>query len=88
MLNLVLQGDNMTNTAILKQKIDQSGYKLGHIASVCDVSTRTLYNKIMGKTPFVQNEILVLMRILELSEKDMADIFFASNVEAHSTKVG
>jgi len=78
----------MTNTAILKQKIDMSGYKLGHIASVCDVTSRTLYNKIMGRTPFVQDEILALMKMLHLSEKEVTDIFFATNVEKYSTKVG
>ena len=78
----------MTNTAALKQKIKVSGYKLGHIASVCDVTTRTLNNKIMGRTPFVQGEILVLMKMLHLSEKDVTEIFFNPEVEKYSTKVG
>ena len=78
----------MTNTATLKQKIDMSGYKLGHIASVCDVTPRTLYNKIMGKTPFMQGEILVLRQMLRLSDSDITDIFFAPDVEANSTKEG
>ncbi len=78
----------MTNTAILKQKIEMSGYKLGHIASVCDVTARTLNNKIMGRTPFVQGEILVLRQMLHLTDKDITDIFFAGNVESHSTREG
>ena len=75
----------MTNTEILKKRIDSSGYKLGHLASVCDVTQRTLYNKIQGRTPFVQGEILVLRNLLKLSDKDITDIFFAPDVESHST---
>lgn len=76
----------MTDTAKLKTKIKESGYKLGYIAFMCRISPRTLNNKINGRAEFVQREIFILKILLHLSEKDVGDIFFAAKGELNSPK--
>ena len=75
----------MTDTKKLKQKIKESGLKFGFLASSCGITQRTFYNKVNNKTPFVQNEILVLKVLLRLTDEDITAIFFADKVDDSST---
>lgn len=76
----------MTNTALLKSIINENGFKNKFLALACGVTERTFSNKLNGKTPFVQNEILILRNILHLSDDELSMIFFAETVENSSTK--
>lgn len=75
----------MTNTILLKQKITESGLKIKYLAASCGVTERTFNNKLKGRTPFVQDEILILKKILCLTDDELALIFFAEGVEKSST---
>ena len=76
----------MTNTTLLKKKINESGLKIKFLAASCNVTERTFNNKLKGRTPFVQDEILVLRNLLHLSDDELPAIFFAEEVENSSTK--
>ena len=67
----------MTNTNLLRQKIEESGLKLQFIADKLGISRQTLIAKINGKSEFNQTEIQILCDLLNiklLKEKNL--IFF------------
>ena len=71
----------MTNTKLLKQKIKESGYKIGFIAEQLQMARNTLWLKINDVRPFNQyeiNELCNLLNITSLNDKEA--IFFAKNV--------
>lgn len=71
----------MTNTSLLREKIDASGLKLGAIAEKMVISYSWLKKKIDGEKPFKAYEIQILCEVLgitDLEEKER--IFFAENV--------
>ena len=68
----------MTNTELLKEKIDKSGLKISFIADFVGISRQLLWKKINNLTPFNQYEIdkmCEVLRITSLKEKEA--IFFA-----------
>lgn len=68
----------MTNTKLLKEKIESSGMKLGFIAEKLDISYHWLKKKIDGEVSFKAYEIQILCELLnitDLQEKEL--IFFA-----------
>ena len=68
----------MTNTDLLKDKIDKSGLKIGFISDFVGISRQLLWKKINNLTPFNQYEIdkmCEVLRITSLKEKEA--IFFA-----------
>lgn len=66
----------MTNTKLLREKIDQSGYKLRFIAEKAGITYQGLLNKINNKTEFRAGEIQALYNLLKLTEKERTKIFF------------
>ena len=76
----------MTNTTLLQRKINESGFKDMFLAKACGITERTFYNKKKGKTAFNQDEILILKRILNLSDSEITLVFFADEVDKSSTK--
>ncbi len=68
----------LTNTELLRKRIDQSGYKMSFIAQKLKLSYQGLLNKINNKSEFKASEIQVLSDILALSDNDKAAIFFAA----------
>ena len=76
----------MTNTALLKKKIQESGYKVYYIATRCGLTYPGLQPKINGEREFTQIEMSNLRDILKLSADEFDAIFFAQNVEETSTK--
>lgn len=68
----------MTNTKLLREKIDQSGYKLRYIARKVGITYQGLLNKINNRSEFRANEIQALYDLLDLTEKERVDIFFAN----------
>ena len=66
----------MTNTELLREKLDNSGYKLTFIAQSLDLSYQGFLNKINNKTDFTAPEIAVLRKLLHLSSEECNAIFF------------
>ena len=50
----------MTNTGLLRKKIDASGYKLAFVASQCNLSYQGFLKKMKGQTEFKVNEVQVI----------------------------
>lgn len=68
----------MTNTKLLREKIEQSGYKLRFIAEKIGITYQGFLNKINNRSEFRANEIQVLYDLLGLTEEERVAIFFAS----------
>ena len=67
----------MTNTALLNEKIRDSGLKLNFIADKLGIVWMTLRRKIDGENDFKQSEIAQLQDLLRLSDEEVGIIFFA-----------
>lgn len=70
----------MTDSALLKERIEMSGLKIRAIAERMSISYQAFYNKLNGKTEFVASEIVALTSILKLSKSEQNRIFFKPNV--------
>jgi acyl CoA:acetate/3-ketoacid CoA transferase alpha subunit len=70
-------GENMTNTALLKEKIKASGYKIGFLASQIGIGEHSLSRKINAKNEFKASEIEQLCKFLKITTKERSEIFFA-----------
>ena len=71
----------MVNYDLLKEKIRQSGFRHKHIADIMGLSESNLSYKINGKRKILLDDVPAFQRALNLSRKEMLDIFFADNVE-------
>lgn len=72
----------MTNTKLLKQKIDDSGLKYGFIAQKMGLSRQGLQKKIENVNSFKANEIQQLCELLSIYDYlDKEAIFFANVVD-------
>ena len=68
----------MTNTNLLKQAIEETGLKIGFIASTVGISRQSLWNKVNNQSMFNQYEIDKLCEILNITSlKQKEAIFFA-----------
>lgn len=66
----------MTNTKLLREKIEASGLKLSYIASQLGISRAALTMKIENKSDFRQKEIVKLCELLGITTpKEKALIF-------------
>ena len=68
----------MTNTSLLEQYIEKSGYKKGFIAQQLGITAYALTLKINNKSEFKASEITILCKLLKISAKDREAIFFAN----------
>ena len=76
----------MTNTALLKKKIQERGVKIGFLVEKLNTSYHWLNQKIENKKDFKVREIIALCEALEITDINERDqIFFAKNVEKSST---
>ena len=71
----------MTNTSMLEQEINKSGYKRSYIADFLGISTYTLSMKIRNETKFKASEIEKLCKILGFEVNTRMAIFFANTVD-------
>lgn len=78
---------SMTNTELLTEKIDVSGYKRSYIAKAIGLkSTQGLAKKINNETEFKGSEISALCKLLKIdSLEERQAIFFADEVDCKST---
>ncbi|MCI7092284.1 MAG: toxin-antitoxin system, antitoxin component, Xre family protein [Lachnospiraceae bacterium] len=68
----------MTDTELLKKKIDESGYKISFIAQKCGLTYQGFLPKMNGMREFKQTEIIVLRELLKLTQEEADEIFFAA----------
>lgn len=71
----------MTNLKLLKEKINESGYKLLFIAKCIGITRTSLLNKVGGKYDFKNREIHKLADLLRLSNEERDVIFFANSAD-------
>lgn len=68
----------MTNTALLKEKIEASGLRTDYIYESLDISRTSLHNKMSGKTQFTLDEVQKLCDILGITSlREKENIFFS-----------
>lgn len=65
----------MTDTELLREKIENSGYKLQFIAKSLGLTYQGLLNKINNRSEFRASEIQALYDLLGLTEKERVAIF-------------
>lgn len=70
----------MTDTQMLNGKVKESGLKVCFIAKKLGITRAGLYKKMSGKSEFKQGEIIIMKELLNLSNKEMYQIFFAHKV--------
>ena len=70
-------GENMTNTKLLEQYIEDSGLKKGFIARQLGITAYGFALKVNNKSEFKANEIAILCKLLKIGAKDKEAIFFA-----------
>lgn len=76
----------MTNTAMLNQKIADSGLKQSYIANRLGLSSYGFARKRDNISEFTQSEIDILCEILKIdSIEERFAIFFSKTVDAKST---
>lgn len=66
----------MTNTTMLRKKIDDSGYKVSFIAKKCGLTYQGFMKKVNNESEFKASEIQILKELLNLSDEDSNAIFF------------
>lgn len=71
----------MTNTSLLRKKLDESGYKLRFIAKQLGITYQGFLKKINNETEFKASEIQSLKEILNLTDEERDMIFFTLKVE-------
>lgn len=67
----------MTNTNLLRSKIDESGYKLTYLAEKCNLTYFGFMKKVNNETEFKASEIKTLKKLLNLTNEEANKIFFA-----------
>ena len=67
----------MTNTSLLMQYIEKSGYKKSFIAAQLGITTYAFMLKVNNKSEFKASEITILCKLLKISARDREAIFFA-----------
>lgn len=71
----------MTNTALLRSKIDESGYKLRFIAKQIGITYAGFLKKINNESEFKASEIQTLCDLLKINIQEKERIFFTVNVD-------
>lgn len=67
----------MTNTDLLRQKIDEGGYELSYIAEQIGITPKSLLKKVNNESEFKATEIEDLRILLHLTSEEVERIFFA-----------
>lgn len=66
----------MTDTDLLRLKIDESGYKMRFIAEKCGITYQAFLNRLNNKVEFRADEVRVLIVLLDLTDDEVAKIFY------------
>ena len=71
----------MTDTALLRTKIEESGYKIRYIAKQIGITYQGLLKKMNNESEFKASEIKGLQDLLNLTDSTRDRIFFTVDVE-------
>lgn len=74
-------GVTVTDTELLRKKIQDSGLKLRFVAEKIGITYYGLLKKMNNETEFKASEIQVLHALLRLSEEERNAIFFGRHVD-------
>lgn len=66
----------MINTELLRQKIDESGYRFSWIAKQLNLSPYGLRKKVDGENEFKVSEVSKICKLLNISDEGRESIFF------------
>jgi hypothetical protein len=69
------------DTKRLRERIDESGYKLRYIAKQCNLTYQGLLPKINGEREFMVTEAWRIKQLLGLSNDEWYAIFFNNEVD-------
>ncbi len=78
-------GIEVTNSKKLSDEITDSGITITAIARKIGITREGFYKKLNNETEFKASEISALQKILNLSNENRDEIFFAKDVELKST---
>lgn len=76
----------MTNTTLLREKIENSGYKLRYIAKQLGITYAGFQKKLNNETEFKVSEVAILKELLKLTADEVQRIFFAIRVDLAATR--
>lgn len=62
----------MTNTALLREKIDESGYKIRFVAKKIGITYQGFLKKINNESEFKASEIQGLKELLNLTDEEIS----------------
>lgn len=66
----------MVDVVALRQRIDESGYKLQYIAEQCGLTYQGFLPKLKGEREFTVRESWIIKKVLNLSDEEWKAIFF------------
>ncbi len=67
----------MTNEKMLRDKIEESGYRLRFLSKKIGISYQCFLNKVTNNSAFKADEIKVLCDLLKITGEEKEKIFFA-----------
>lgn len=71
----------MIKTNLLREKINESGYKIAFVAKQCGLTYQGFLKKMNNKTEFKVSETITLKVLLNLTDEEWEQIFFTLNVD-------
>lgn len=71
----------MTNVTLLRQKIDDSGLKMVYIAEQLGMTPQGLYKKLKDGSDWIFSQVMIIKKLLQLSDDEVNAIFFNYDVE-------
>jgi DNA-binding phage protein len=71
----------MTNTTLLKKKIDTSGYKVIFLAEKVGLTPQGFYKKLKDGSEWTFSQVMILKDLLHLTNEEVDSIFFNEKVE-------
>lgn len=71
----------MTNVTLLRQKIDDSGLKMAYIAEQLGMTPQGLYKKLKDGSDWLFSQVMIIKKLLQLSDDEVNAIFFNDDVE-------
>lgn len=69
-------GNTLTNTALLKETIARSGYKVRFVAAQIGITPQALYARLARGADFTASEIVTLSKLFRLTAAEQRAIFF------------
>ena len=77
----------MTDSKLLRDVLQGSGYKLLYAARACGLTYAGFLKKLKNETEFKASEIGALKKLLRLTDAEINAIFFAPEVHPKETKL-